>query len=451
MKYFGTDGVRDKANQGLMTADMALKFGRAFGLWLKQSNSNAASLSVVLGQDTRISGNMLASAVAAGVASAGVHIYLAKIMPTPGIAYITQSLKFDGGVVVSASHNPYYDNGLKFFKAGGYKLSDADEAEIEKIFESLNDSAAMFADIEPGTVNLLSAPDKIYVDFIMSLFNDVSLAGLRVILDCANGAASFIAKSIFAGLGIQVIILHDMPNGKNINNDCGSEHPEYLAHIVKKLNADAGFAFDGDADRVIAVNSAGEIISGDRIIAILAKLMQTKGLLKNETVVTTVMSNLGLSQALKKLNIKHITTQVGDRYVVQEMLAQGAILGGEDSGHIVFRDVQTTGDGILSALRLLEAIRCFAQPLTQLGEVMDVFPQKLINVNVKRKPDLKTVPEIDAAIEAAEARLKGRGRVLVRYSGTQPMCRVMVEGAEVEEVDALCLKLAQTVQKALNQ
>lgn len=451
MKYFGTDGIRDKANQGSMTADMALKFGRAFGLWLKQNNPDVAPLGVVLGQDTRVSGDMLASAVAAGVASTGVHIYLTKIMPTPGIAYITKSLKFDGGVVVSASHNPYHDNGLKFFKAGGYKLSDADESEIEKIFASLDELKGTFASIDPGIVNLLPAPDKIYADFIKSLFGGVKLEGLRVILDCANGAASFIAKNIFAGLGIKAIILHDMPNGTNINDECGSEHPGHLAHMVKKLGADAGFAFDGDADRVIAVYSEGEIVSGDRIIAILAKLMQAKGQLKNDTVVTTVMSNLGLKQALGSLGgIKHITTQVGDRYVVQEMLTQDAVLGGEDSGHIVFMDVQTTGDGILSALRLLEAMRYFELPLAQLAEVMHVFPQKLINVDVKRKPDLKTVPEIAAAIKAAEAGLGEQGRVLVRYSGTQPMCRVMVEGAEAEEVEALCQELAQIVRTALN-
>lgn len=450
MLYFGTDGIRDKANQGLMTADMALKFGRAFGLWLKQANPDVAPLSVVLGQDTRVSGDMLASAVAAGVASSGVHIYLTKIMPTPGIAYITNSLKFDGGVVVSASHNPYYDNGIKFFKTGGYKLSDTDEAEIEQIFESLDNIASTFADIEPGIVNLLPAPDKIYADFIMSLFDSVTLEGLCVVLDCANGAASFIAKNIFGGLGIKALLLHDMPNGTNINDECGSEHPGHLAHMVKKLGADAGFAFDGDADRVIAIDSNGEIISGDRIIAIAAKLMQARGQLKHDTVVTTVMSNLGLKQALAEMGIKHATTKVGDRYVVQEMQVKGAVLGGEDSGHIVFMDAQTTGDGILSALKLLEAIRYFGRPLSQLAEIMNVFPQKLINVTVARKPELETVPEIATAIQAAEARLREHGRVLVRYSGTQPMCRVMVEGADAAEVDILCCELAQVVQKALN-
>lgn len=450
MKYFGTDGIRDRANQGLMTAKMALKFGQAWGLWLKQNNPKATSLKVILGQDTRVSGDMLANAVAAGMASTGINVHLAQILPTPAIAHITHALKFDGGVVITASHNPYYDNGLKFFKASGYKLNNADEAEIENIVAALNDSAAIIAAIEPGRVNLLPEPAKIYSDFILRQFEDVPLAGLRVVLDCANGAASFIAKNIFTRLGVKVDILHDQPNGLNINAECGSESPAALAQMVKSLRADAGFAFDGDADRVIAVNASGEKLSGDCLIAILAKLLQAKGHLENDAVVTTVMSNLGLKQALDGMGIKHFTTQVGDRYVVQEMLTQGAVLGGEDSGHIVFRQAQTSGDGILTALRLLEAMRYFAQPLAQLAELMRIFPQKLINVDIKRKPDLKTVPEIAAAITRAENRLGEQGRILVRYSGTQPMCRVMVEGAEAEAVTALCEELAQIVRRALN-
>lgn len=447
MKYFGTDGIRDRANQGMMTADMALKTGRAFGFWLKQNNPDDAPLGVVLGQDTRVSGDMLASAVAAGVASSGVHIYLTKIMSTPGIAYLTKTLKFDGGVVISASHNPYYDNGIKLFKAGGYKLNDDDEIAIEALIDADTDTKVIS---DPGIVNLLPAPDKIYSDYIVSLFDPTVFSNLQVVLDCANGAASFMAKNIFAALGIKTIILNDMPNGTNINNDCGSEHVAQLTRTVVNMEADAGFAFDGDADRVIAVDSQGNGISGDRIIAVLAKLMQAKGLLKNDLVVTTVMSNLGFKHALAQMGLQHSATQVGDRYVLQEMLAKDAVLGGEDSGHIVFLDAQTTGDGILSALRLLEAMTYFNKSLGELALVMDIFPQKLINVDVSRKPDLMTVPEISAAIAAAEAKLGGQGRVLIRYSGTQPMCRVMVEGADADEVDVLCRQLAQVVESALN-
>lgn len=450
MRYFGTDGIRDKVNQGLMTAEMALKFGQAWGLWLKQSHPEATSLNVILGQDSRVSGDMLANAAAAGMAATGVNVHLAQILPTPGIAYITRALKFDGGVVITASHNPYYDNGLKFFKASGYKLDNTDEAEIENIVDALDGSAAIIAASEPGRINLLPEPAKIYSDFILRQFEDVSLAGLRVVLDCANGAASFIAKNIFASLGVKVDILHAQPNGLNINAECGSEYPAALAQMVKKLRADAGFAFDGDADRVIAVNAGGEKLSGDCLIAILAKLMQAKGHLKNDAVVTTIMSNLGLKQALDGMGIKHFTTQVGDRHVIHEMLTRDAVLGGEDSGHIVFRNAQTAGDGILTALRLLEAMRYFEQPLAQLAELMRVFPQKLINVDIKRKPDLKTVPEIAAAVAEAENRMGERGRILVRYSGTQPMCRIMVEGADAEAVTALCEELAQIVRTALN-
>lgn len=450
MQYFGTDGIRDKANQGLMTAEMALKFGRAWGLWLKQNNPPAAELNVILGQDTRISGDMLANAVTAGMASAGIHVHQASILPTPGIAYITKAHAFDGGVVISASHNPYYDNGLKFFKAGGHKLSNADEAEIEKIFTSLDDFVEIIVAVKPGRVSLLSNPAKIYTDFILRQFNNLSLTGLHVVLDCANGASSFIAESIFTSLGAKVDVLHNQPDGININAECGSEHLESLAQMVRSLRADAGFAFDGDADRVIAVDAEGEKLSGDGLIVILAKLLQAKGHLKNDAVVTTVMSNLGLKQALDDMGISHFTTQVGDRHVVQEMLTQGAVLGGEDSGHIVLMQAQTTGDGILTALTLLEAMGYFVRPLAQLAKLMHVFPQKLINVAVKHKPDLKTVPEIAAAITNAENRMGERGRILIRYSGTQPMCRVMVEGSEAETVTALCEELAQIVHRALN-
>lgn len=450
MQYFGTDGIRDRANQGNMTAAMTLALGQAFGLWLKNKHPEAEPLDVVLGQDTRVSGDMLASAAAAGIASAGGNVYMTKIMPTPGIAYLVKNNKFYGGVVISASHNPYYDNGLKFFKNDGIKLNDCDEAEIENLLNA--DLPGMIAQVnQPGIVNLLPGPNKQYSDYLIDIFPKDIFKDMRVILDCANGACSFIVKNIFHTLGVKIITINDTPNGININEKCGSEHPEYLSRAVKNLEADLGFAFDGDGDRIIAVDATGKVLTGDQAIVILTELLLAKGRLQpGDTVVTTSMSNLGLRHAMKRMGLTHIAAAVGDRHVLREMFKSGAVLGGEDSGHIILLDSQTTGDGILSALRLLEAVVYFQKPLAELAQSMTVFPQKLINVNVKRKPELESVPRIREAIKAGEALLEGNGRVLVRYSGTQPICRVMVEGESLELVESVCADIAKVVEKALN-
>lgn len=449
MKYFGTDGIRDRALTGNMTPEMALKAGRAFGLWLTGQCANTAPISVVLGQDTRVSGDLFASAVAAGIATAGVQVLLCKIFPTPGIAYITKALGFSGGVVISASHNPYYDNGIKFFKAQGLKLSDADEQAVEQLMDS-GDAMSFAPAREPGIINLFPNPDKIYGDFLNSLFQENAFNGISIVLDCANGAASYLAQNLFKNLGADIITLNDMPNGININDNCGSEHPEGLIAMVKKVKADVGFAFDGDADRLTAVDAQGEVLSGDKLLTVLAKLMQAKGQLHNDLVVSTVMSNLGLKQALAVMGIKHNSCAVGDRNVLTEMQAHGAMLGGEDSGHIICLDVHSTGDGILSAMRILEAMCYFRQPLQELARDMKVFPQILVNVEVKNKPPLEALPQICNAIKKAEDALGDKGRVLVRYSGTQSMCRVMVEGEDRAQVEALCNEIAGVVADQLN-
>ncbi|QBG46801.1 phosphoglucosamine mutase [Verrucomicrobia bacterium S94] len=447
-RLFGTDGVRDRANQGNMTVETAVKLGRAVALKFKHENDPEEWPAVVIGRDPRLSGAMLESALAAGVCSAGVDAHLLGIVPTPAVAAIAAQTGAVAGLMVSASHNPYSDNGIKVFKGDGFKLSDAEEAEIESLF--FEESLDLPVDDGVGTVFQLGNSTKIYSDFCLdTVKTEKPFAGLKLVLDCSNGATSECAEHIFTELGAEVTIIHNQPDGININAACGSQHTEDLQRKVKKLNANAGLAFDGDGDRLIAVDETGKELTGDQIMAICARSYKKTGDLKNNTVIATVMSNVGFHAAMKANGIQTESAGVGDRKVLELMQKKGAVLGGEDSGHMIFLDCHTTGDGIISGIKLVQTLKQSGKKLSELAEIMTPFPQQLINVDVKQKPEISEVPELKKAIEAAEAELGDEGRVLIRYSGTQPMCRVMVEGPTEERTRALAEKLAEVVKSEL--
>ena len=447
-RMFGTDGVRGIANVHPMTAEMALQIGRAAAYVCKKQPKRRHT--IVIGKDTRVSGYMLESAQTAGICSMGVDVLLIGPMSTPGIAFITHSMRADAGVVISASHNPYQDNGIKIFSRNGFKLPDADEDEIEDLITS-----GRIKDIRP-TANEIGKAQRIddasgrYIVFCKNTFpEDQTLEGMKIVLDCANGATYKLAPTIFSELGAAVTAIHCDPNGTNINDNCGSQHTADLIAKVRETGADVGLAFDGDGDRLIAVDETGGPITGDHIMAICGRMYKELGLLKNNLVVATVMSNFGFFAALKQLGIQEGVSKVGDRYVLEMMQEKGGILGGEESGHVIFLNHHTTGDGIVTALQLLWAIRRSGRPLSELSKVMALSPQKIINVTVKDKPPLEKIPELQKAIKAAEAELADKGRVLIRYSGTQAMCRVMVEGPTEQMTGRLTQQLADMVKKSI--
>jgi phosphoglucosamine mutase len=448
-KLFGTDGIRGVANEFPLTPEIAVKVGRAVVSSFKlNTETNAAK--IVIGKDTRISGSMLESALASGICAMGGDVLLAGILPTPGVAFLTASTNAGAGIVISASHNPFYDNGIKIFDGKGNKLSDEAEARIEKAVFDDQTPDHVHTVRDTGRVIPFDNASQMYKQFLKrTLSAKTSFKGLKIVLDCSNGATYQVAPELFSELGAEVEALAIQPDGKNINADCGSEHPGSLAKRIIESKADIGLAFDGDADRLIADDDNGRIITGDRILAICAKVFKQKGELKNNLVVSTVMSNLGLRKTLKELDIDHMMTRVGDRYVLQEMRANGAIIGGEDSGHMIFLDDHTTGDGILSALKLIDAMQTESKPLSVLANIMTVFPQALINVDVKRKPDLQTIPEVVDVIASVEKKLGEEGRVLVRYSGTQPLCRIMVEGPSERETGRYCQQIADIIKEIL--
>ncbi len=450
-RLFGTDGVRDMANMGNMTAEQALEIGRAVAYVCKEYHREKGTRPrIVIGKDTRLSGYMLESALTAGVCSMGVDVMLLGPLPTPGVAFITQDMRADAGIVISASHNPYYDNGIKIFSRTGFKLPDAAEMEIENLINGrkLRDIRSTEDDI--GKARRIDDAIGRYIVFCKNTFPEgLTLDGMKIAIDCSNGASYRIAPTIFSELGAEVSAIHVEPNGMNINDGCGSQHTEDLRAKVVATGSAIGLAFDGDADRLIAVDERGREITGDQILLICARALLEQGRLKNNLLVSTVMSNLGLIVACKKYGFQHHAAKVGDRYVLEDMQRLGATLGGEDSGHVIFLDLHTTGDGILTALQLIAAMVHAGKPLSELAAQMDVFPQKLINVDVKSKPALESIPEITAAIRQAEEQLKDEGRVLVRYSGTQNMCRVMVEGPTTEATERHCRAIADVVQAVL--
>jgi len=442
---FGTDGIRGVANEYPMTVEMAMRVGRAVATVFEDHSGKPK---IIIGRDTRLSGQMLESAMVAGICSAGGVAYLTGVLPTPGVAFTASAAKAAAGVVISASHNPFFDNGIKLFKGNGYKLSDEKEAEMEKLI--LDESRADRSQTVPetGTVVILNDASENYIAFLKStLPADLSLNGLKIVLDCANGATSLTAPQLFSDLGAEVEAIGVNPDGKNINHHCGSEHPEGLIQMVLETGADVGLALDGDGDRLIAVDEKGQILSGDHILVICANMMKSQGCLKNHCVVSTVMSNMGLGVALKKMGIRHEKSQIGDRCVMEKMIACGSVLGGENSGHMIFGDHHSTGDGSLTGLKLIEAMQADNKPLSELSRMMSPYPQVLINVEVHSKPEIESVQEIVDAIESVKSELENQGRVLVRYSGTQPICRIMVEGPSEGDTQRYCQQLSDIVTK----
>lgn len=447
-RLFGTDGVRGIANVRPMTVEQVLQIGRATAHTCKKHRQHRHR--IVIGKDTRISGYMLENALTAGICSMGVDVLLVGPMPTPGIAFITRSMRADAGLVISASHNPYQDNGIKIFSYDGYKLPDAEEDEIEDLITSGHIENIRPTAEEVGKARRIDDAAGRYIVFCKNTFpEDLSLEGLKIVLDCANGATYKIAPTVFAELGAEVISIHDKPDGTNINLNCGSQHTSDLTYKVLETKADIGLAFDGDGDRVIAVDGKGFELNGDHLLAICAKDLKLRNQLENNLVITTVMANFGLNRTFKQLGIDFYAAQVGDRYVLEAMKQRSAVIGGEASGHMIFRQHHTTGDGIISALQVLAVMQRTGRPLAELASIMQMTPQRLVNIDVKSKPPIADIPEIVKAIKAAEDELGDQGRVLIRYSGTQSMCRVMVEGPTEEMTDRLTGQLAETVKKCL--
>lgn len=446
-KLFGTDGIRGEANRYPMDSAIAFSIGQAVAKIFKKAEHKTR---VIIGKDTRISGYMLESSLEAGISSMGGISYLVRVMPTPGIAFIAESMRADAGIVISASHNPYQDNGIKIFSGSGYKLSDEQEEEIESLMLSgkLPEMVPHAKDMG-RSYRMEDAPGR-YIVFLKNTFpRDLSMEGMKIVLDTANGATYRVGPSAFAELGADVTVIHNQPNGININDQCGSQHTGDLKKKVLETGAAVGLAFDGDGDRLIAVDEKGNEITGDQIMIICAKILKEAGKLRNDLLVSTVMSNLGLTVACRKYGFKHHASKVGDRYVLEDMQRLDAVIGGEESGHMIFLDHHTTGDGIITAMQLVAAMIKEGKPLSELAGLMDVYPQKLINVDVKSKPEISTVPELADAIKQVEAELGDQGRVLVRYSGTQNMCRVMVEGPSDDVTEKYCQIIADAVKQAI--
>jgi phosphoglucosamine mutase len=444
-KYFGTDGVRGIANVEL-TPELAFRLGKSTGYVLtKTIKTDERRPTFVVGRDTRISGQMLEAALISGLNSSGVDVIQLGVLPTPGVAFLTREF-VDGGVMISASHNPFQDNGIKFFNRKGFKLADSVELEIEHFIDNLGELPQLSGKDIGKVIENKNAVNS-YINFLKNSI-DIDLSGLKIVLDCANGAATSIAPALFKKLGAEVIVLSAEPNGININVNCGSTHPANLRAKVVETKADIGLAFDGDADRLIAVNELGEEVDGDQILFICGTALSRKGKLKDNTVVSTVMSNFGFKIALQKQGLETIQSQVGDRYVLEAMLENGYTLGGEQSGHIIFLELNTTGDGILSALQLASVIKSEAKPFSKLLEGFNKYPQELVNVTVKDKRSWESHPIIRNVIEQAECELKENGRVLVRASGTENLVRVMVEGESKEQVNKLVHSIADEIKKS---
>ena len=444
-KLFGTDGIRGVANAYPMTPEAVLNIGKAVAHVFK-GKCEKERPKFVLGKDTRLSGYMLENALASGIASVGADVLLVGSMPTPAIAHLTKSLNADAGIVLSASHNPAEDNGIKIFSEDGYKLPDTVENEIEKYVLS---EAVKTEHIKGNLIGKAYRIDDAkgrYIEFVKASVKSMSLKGLKIVLDCANGAAYNTAPHVFSELGAEVIVLSNKPDGLNINLDCGAMHPEKMMAVVKKEKADIGIALDGDADRVIVCDEKGKSVDGDHIIAICAIEMKENGTLKKNHVVVTIMANKGFDIAMEKRKIKVVKTNVGDRYVVDQMRKKGYVLGGEQSGHILFSDYTTTGDGIISALQLLKVMKERGKKISKLAECMKSLPQVLVNVAVKEKKSISKL-KVNKNIKDAESQLGKKGRVLVRYSGTQKLCRIMIEGEDKRKI----LKMANDIAKVMKK
>lgn len=431
---FGTDGIRGKSNTFPMTADMALKLGQAAGIVFKKKLGEE-KITAIIGKDTRKSGYIFEYALTAGLCSVGIDVYLVGPMPTPAIAHLTKSFACDFGIVISASHNPASDNGIKFFDRDGYKLPDSFEEEIESVMESEIDTTKING-IHVGKAKRIDDAAGRYIEFTKNSIKSISLEGIKVVLDCANGAAYKVAPLIFRELGADVLVLNNNPDGTNINEECGSTHPDVIRAAVLGHHADIGIALDGDADRVVMVDEKGNDVDGDHIIAMCALDMKKRGKLFHDAVVVTIMTNIGFDRAMHDKGIDVIKTKVGDRYVIEKMRKNNFTLGGEQSGHIIFGSRSTTGDGTLSALQVLALMNTSGKKLSELAQCMTSYPQVLLNVNVRQKTPIVEMPSVRDAIYDVESKLGTEGRVLVRFSGTERKCRVMVEGKDKKQIRA---------------
>lgn len=446
-RLFGTDGVRGVAGSEL-TIELATKLGQAGAYVLTKEQAHKPT--IIVGCDTRISGGMLASALMSGICSVGANAIFAGVMPTPAIAYLTRKHKVDAGVVISASHNPMEFNGIKFFNGEGYKLSDALEDEIEALIANDMKEITLPTGSEIGKIEYRFDLIREYIDFMKKTV-PVDLTGMKIVIDCAEGASYKTSVETLRELGAELVAIHTNPDGTNINSNCGSTHMEELQARVVYEKAAVGLAFDGDADRMLAVDENGKVVDGDEIMAICANYMKEKGTLKKDTVVVTVMSNLGFTLMGQERNLHIEKTKVGDRYVLENMLANGYNLGGEQSGHVIFLDDNTTGDGLLSALHLLQVMVDTGKPLSELAQVMEVLPQALVNAKVPnhKKESFMEYPEIAGAIAELEEKFAGEGRVLIRPSGTEPLVRVMIEGKNQTQIEEEAKKLAELIMNTM--
>ena len=447
-RLFGTDGVRGTANVHPMTAEMALSLGQAIArVFRVDGNKNRR---IIIGKDTRLSGYLFEDALAAGICSMGVDVIQVGPMPTPAMAFLTADMRCQAGVMISASHNPYQDNGIKFFSSDGYKLPDEIERRIESLIASGELSGLRAAPDEIGRAHRIEDVAGRYVVFLKKTFPmDLSLDGMRVVLDCANGASYVVAPTALEELGAEIFRMGMEPNGRNINDGCGSLFPEKVADKVNEVRADVGIALDGDADRVVMIDEKGEILDGDQLLALCAQDMVERGVLRGGQVVATVMSNLGLEKALEELGVGLLRTQVGDRYVVEAMREGGFNLGGEQSGHVVFLDHNTSGDGLITALQVLAIMRRKGRLLSELTANFVRYPQILVNVPVTEKKPIEDLAEVSRLVEKIESALSDRGRVLIRYSGTEPLARIMVEGDDEKQIRDFAHDLAEVLRRAL--
>jgi phosphoglucosamine mutase len=446
-KLFGTDGIRGKANQFPITPEMVLKIGQAIGIYFRARHSSPR---ILIGKDTRRSGYMLEQALSAGICSVGVDVNYLGPLPTPGIAYLTRGMRACAGIVISASHNPYDDNGIKVFNHDGYKLPDQDEAELERIIarEQIIDNMPLGMSI--GRARRIDDAIGQYAVFLKEQFpKHFTLEGLRVVIDCANGASYKVAPKVFSELGAEVFTIGVEPNGRNINDGCGALHPENLREKVLLYKANIGLGFDGDADRIVVVDDKGQVCDGDYLMAICGIKLLRESKLRDSTVVSTIMSNMGLDAAIEGAGGRVIRTKVGDRYVVEEMRKGNFILGGEQSGHIIFRDSSTTGDGLLAALKLLEVIVESGRPLSELRKPIIMFPQVRRDVHVQQKIPTERLPKLSKKLEQVQKELGKKGRVLFRYSGTENLARIMLEGENYDRITSLCTELAEIAEREI--
>ena len=448
-KLFGTDGIRGMANVEPLTSEMAVRLGRAAAYLFKKRKNKKGHHKIVIGKDTRLSGYMFEGALTSGICSMGVDVLLVGPMPTPAIAFLTRSFRADAGVVISASHNLFEDNGIKFFSENGFKLPDDYEKEIEDIIFSGEIDNLRPTGNSLGKAFRIDDADGRYIEFAKNtLPKGIDFEEIKAAVDCANGAAYKITPTVLQELGANIITLGDNPDGVNINLECGSLHPEKVQKVVMESGADIGIAHDGDADRVILVDERGGIVDGDKMMAMCALEMKRTGRLCQDTLVTTVMSNIGLEIAMKEAGISVIRTPVGDRYVLEEMVRSHCNLGGEQSGHVLFLDYNTTGDGLITVLQVLTLMKKTGMPLSQLASCMKTFPQRLVNIKVRERKPLDSIPRITQVIQEAEKSLDGKGRIVIRYSGTEPLLRILVEGDQEEKINSIVDNISDAVHKS---